>query len=115
MSPLGFLMDADSNSCPPTPNPGTPTDPQTSAASSKPTAPLPPSDHGDLALEVAVPRAGSGESRRGKVSELGCQKRIGGMSRHPSVTVALRWTVVFVCLSAKLLCVSENKKGPKSE
>lgn len=92
------------------PNPGTPTDPQTSAASSSP-LPLSPLLTTVTSLWKWPSRGPArGKSRRGKVSELGCQKRIGGMSRHPSETVALRWTVVFVCLSAKLPRVSENKK-----
>lgn len=70
MSPLGSLMDADSNGCPPSPNPSPPPPPPPSALLLLyPLRPLsfalPPrscpfsTDHSDLALEVAVLWLGS--------------------------------------------------------
>lgn len=115
MSPLGSLIDPDRNCCPLFPNSSpppihTPTPLPPLSFSLPPRSCLFGADHGDLALEVVILRLSSELHGGGKMSEPGCQKHIQAVIRHPSMTINLWWTVVFLNTTGKSLHVSEKTK-----
>lgn len=102
-SPLGSLMDADSNGCPPSP--------YTSPPPLRPIPPLsfalPPFSALTLVTSLwKLSSRGPAQSfSGGETSELGCQKHIRDVIRHPSMTTTL-------CCASLLqanLCMSLKK------